>query len=103
MTIIDQFSKYIILKAIKLQDDKTITKVLLNDWILKFGAPKEIHVDKGKSFESNLLHNLAIKHNFNLIYSSPYHHQSNGQIERQFRTIRDWISCSLQDKLFKDW
>ena len=29
LAIIDQFSKYIILKAIKLQDDKTITKVLL--------------------------------------------------------------------------
>ena len=101
--IIDQFSKYILLKSVKTQDETTVVQILLKDWILKFGTPKEIHVDRGKCFESSLFQSLSDKYNFTIHYSSPYHHQTNGQIERQFRTIRDWISCSIQDKLYKNW
>ena len=38
----------------------------------------------------------------NILYS-PYHHNTNGLIERQFRTIRDYMSASLKDKLRNDW
>ena len=41
--------------------------------------------------------------NTKVIYSSPYHHATNGQIERQFRTIRDTIYLSVQDKSNGDW
>ena len=43
------------------------------------------------------------KHKITMQYSSPYHHSTNGQIERQFRTIRDSIHISLKDNNFKDW
>ena len=35
------------------QNEETIDKVIQNQWVLKYGAPKEIHVDCGKSFESH--------------------------------------------------
>ena len=50
--IIDHFSKYVSLTAIKRQDEETIVQMTLQKWILKFGAPKEIHVDCGKCFEA---------------------------------------------------
>ena len=81
-TIIDDFSKYLVLTAIDRQDENTIAKVITNKWVLKFGAPKEIQVDCGKNFESNLIKELAAKHNIKMIYSSPYHHSANGLIER---------------------
>jgi RNase H-like domain found in reverse transcriptase/Reverse transcriptase (RNA-dependent DNA polymerase)/Integrase core domain/Integrase zinc binding domain len=103
LAIIDQFSKYMVLKAVKNQDDRTLIKTLTENWILKFGTPRTIHVDNGRCFISDSFKQLGKKYNFAIQYSSPYHHQANGQIERQFRTIRDWIYCCIKDKLFRDW
>ena len=40
---------------------------------------------------------------FELEFSGPYHHSSNGQIERQFRTVRDSLMTKLKDVESKDW
>jgi len=103
MAMIDQFSRYIILTPIARQDEKTITETILNKWILKFGAPKEIHMDCGKSFESKAMSDLAKGMKIKLFFSSPYHHNTNGVIERQFRTIRDYINASLRERKKNDW
>lgn len=101
--IIDHYSKYISLTAINKQDEKTIVKMLLNKWILKFGAPKELHVDCGKSFEANSVKELTIATGIKLIFSSPYHHNTNGIVERQFRTIREYINASLKSRSNTTW
>ena len=103
MAIIDQFSRYISLTAIKRQDDETIERVIQNNWILRFGAPREIHVDCGKSFESSRMRALAEGIKAKLIFSSPYHHNTNGVIERQFRTIRDWINATILERKNTNW
>ena len=46
--IIDQYSKYILLKAVKNQDDKTLINISSECWLLKFGSPRSIHVDHGR-------------------------------------------------------
>ena len=40
---------------------------------------------------------------FKMEYSSPYHHSSNSQIERQLRTIRDSIATKINEIKGKDW
>ena len=37
------------------------------------------------------------------IFSSPYHHNTNGMTEWQFRTIRDVINASVKEAKQKDW
>ena len=103
LAIIDQFSKYISLTAIAHQDEITTAKVLKDKWILKFGAPEVLHSDRGRVFESHVIRELLSKHHIKLKQSSPYHHNTNGLVERQFRTIRDAIATSIQDKKYRDW
>ena len=101
--IIDKKTKYIILECINNQNENTITNIVRNRWILKFGAPREIHVDRGKVFEGQYFKNLCESINSKIVYSSPYHHETNGQIERQFRTVRDCIHLSQKSSNTKDW
>ena len=68
----------------------------------RLGAPREIHLDYGKSFESKLMKEMAEKCGMNLCFSSPYHHSTNGIIEQQFRTVRDSINTSVKDRN-KNW
>jgi len=105
--IIDHFSRYISLTAISRLDEETIKEILiiiiLTKWILKLGAPKEIYVDCGKAFESKGMNEFAGEMEIKLVFSSPYHHNTNGMIERQFRTMRDLINASVKEKKQKDW
>lgn len=103
VAIMDQFSRYIVLHAVARQDEKTTADIIRNKWIMRFGAPRVIRCDRGKTFESKLINDLAKVHNIKLCYSSPYHHSANGLIERQFRTIRDAIQTSLKDKTYRNW
>ena len=101
--IIDQFSKYITLLAISKQDEESIIKGIMRNWILKFGSPKAMNVDCGKVFESKKMKEFAEKQNFEIRFSSPYHHNTNGQIERQFRTVRELINATLHERRSSDW
>ena len=103
IAIMDQYSRYISLHAVARQDERTTADIIRNKWILRFGAPRTIRCDRGKTFESNLIVELAKAHKIDIIYSSPYHHSANGLIERQFRTIRDAIQITLKDKKYQNW
>jgi len=103
LAIVDQYSRYVSITAITRQDEETIRKELMENWILKHGAPKEIHVDCGKSFVSKTFKEMANSMNSRLCFSSPYHHNTNGLVERQFRTIRDFINTTLKDRDTNDW
>lgn len=103
LAIIDQFSRYISLTAIGRQDEETIRRVVNEKWILRFGAPKEVHVDCGKCFEARVFTEWAKASNIKICFSSPYHHNTNGIIERQFRTIRDYLNASAAENKHPDW
>ena len=66
----------------------------MEKWVLKFGAPKEIHVDCGKTFESKTIAEMAEAMETKLCFSSLYHHNTNRIVEKQFRTIKDYINSS---------
>ena len=98
LVIIDRFSKLVSLNAITKMDEQTIFKVILNNWIYKFGKPVSILTDRGKNFESNFLKSKLAQLNIKQEFSSPYQHQSNGLVERVIRTVRDMIVTSLKGK-----
>ena len=103
LAIIDQFSRYIVLSAIARQDEETIKNTIMNAWVLRFGAPREIHTDCGKVFQSETILQMAKSLGTIVQLSSPYHHNTNGIIERQFRTIREYINASLKERTNTDW
>ena len=101
--IIDRFSRYVSLTAVNNQDETTTIETLQQKWIFRFGAPACIHVDHGKVFESRLFKDFAKSRLIKIAFSSPYHHSSNGIIERQFRTVRDALNATLKERKSKNW
>ena len=96
--MIDQYSKYIVLTALTRQDEGIIVESILKKWILRFGCPRILRSDSGRVFESKGFKDFADKLMITLQTSSPYHHNSNGQIERQFRTVREWLNASMKER-----
>ncbi|RCN43143.1 integrase core domain protein [Ancylostoma caninum] len=90
------FSKFIIAEPIADQKANTTAQIYMNRFVARFGPPEMLLTNRRCNCMSDrfrtLLRNLNIQHRT----STPYHHESNEQVERAYRTIQEQI---VQKKL----
>jgi len=89
--VIDYFTKFPMLIPIRNMEAKTVAAALIKRWITVFGAPHSIHSDRGTCFESEIFREMCSLLNIKKTKTSPYYPQSDGLIERLFRTVKDMI------------
>ena len=102
MVITDEFSKFVILKALENPDAIQAAEVLYNDVIPYFGIPRVMHSDKGTAFTANIARKLCEMLAIDQTYAPKHHHQSMGQVERNVRTVRE-ITMPLVEEHGQDW
>lgn len=93
----DYFSKWTEAFPLPNQEAHTIAKVLTEEWVCRFGAPRSIHSDQGRNFESTLFKELCRLLHIHKSRTSPYHPQSDGLIERFNRTLLSMLSLFVED------
>ena len=74
----------------------TVARVLVNEWICRFGVPDAIHSDQGANFEGHLftkVHELLGK-----TRTTPYHPQSDGLVEWMNQTLLMMLSIRAQEE-----
>ena len=98
MVMQDHFSKYVVAYVVKDQMAHTAAEMLRNGYFGLFGAPAYLVSDQGKAFTGHLISNLCELYGAQKLRTSPYHAQTNGQIERMNQTIIRMISKLEQDK-----
>ena len=89
LVLIDQFSKWVELYPISDQTSLTLLQNMVLDFFLHYGVPYQLHSDGGKNVDSNLVKKLAAAFNIAKTRTTPYHPQSNSQVERVMRTIME--------------
>ena len=98
MVMQDHFSKYVIVYVVKDQTAHTAAKTLRSGYFRLFGAPAYLVSDQGKAFTGHLITNLCELYGVQKLRTSPYHAQTNGQVERMNQTIIRMIGKLEQDK-----
>ena len=96
--IIDIYSRYPMLIPLKSTESDNIADVLFSNWIAIFGCPEVVISDGGSNFNSALMKKFFSKFHIRKVTSSPYHPQSNGTIERLFRTMKDMVYATAVEK-----
>jgi len=97
----DLFTRYV--WAVPIRDEKapTVALVILNEWMLRFGPPERMLSDRGKNFVSEIILELCERVGTRKIFTSPYHPQTDGFVERFNRTImrdiRAYVSIEEDD------
>ena len=92
----DLFTKYAVTVALKDMTAATVAKAIIDERIMKFGAPDVIHTDQGSIFNGELMQDIWRIFMIEKTRITPYHPQENGQVEIFNRVIADtlWKYCA---------
>jgi len=102
LVICDRFPK--LTRAIPLRDATalTVSSAFLDTWVAAHVIPDSVLTDNGPQFAAvyyeGILEVLGIASN----YTSPYHPQTNGQVERYYRTLVWQLRCYISEHQ-KEW
>ena len=94
----DHFSKYIVAYVVKDQTACTATETLRNGYFGLFDAPAYLVSYQGKAFTGHIITHLCDLYGVQKLRTSPYHAQTNGQVERMNQTIICMIGKLEEDK-----
>uniref|UniRef100_A0A2M4BVJ0 Putative gypsy-29-i nvi n=1 Tax=Anopheles marajoara TaxID=58244 RepID=A0A2M4BVJ0_9DIPT len=93
LTIVDKFTRWPEVIPIPNMTALTVARAFIDGWVARFGVPAKITTDCGRQFESELFNTLVKRLGITHLRTTPYHPQSNGQIERVHRQLKAAIMC----------
>ncbi|UYV66132.1 K02A2.6-like, partial [Cordylochernes scorpioides] len=99
---IDYLTKYAVTKAIPTGGAVEVAKFMVNDVVLKHGAPRELITDRGRSFQAKVVNELTKMCGMSHYFTTAYHPQTNGLTERLNKTLVDLLSMYV-DVDQKNW
>lgn len=102
LTVIDEYSRFPFAFATRNRESKTVIDCLSSLFSL-FGAPAELHSDRGKEFLSQEFQRFLFDHGVRFAPTSPYSPQANGQVERLNGTIWKAVRALQIDNPSRSW
>jgi transposase InsO family protein len=87
LVITDCFTRFVVAVALSDETAPTLVRALLDRWFLVFGPPERFLTDRGASFTGGMLRGVAEKLGIKKVWTSPYHPQCDGMVERLNRTL----------------
>ena len=92
------FTKFSIAVATRDQKASTVARVIIQEWIQRYGLPQRIHSDRGKNFTSKIVAAICEAYGFKKSRTTAYHAQGNGQCERFNRTLHNLLRVLCKEK-----
>jgi len=97
-----KFTRWVILSPIKSYTAKEISRVLIRDVIADHSCPRMIYCDLGKNFVSRVFRETSAAMGITNLYSTAFHHATQGNAERLNFTIKN-IIFAFVDEGHRNW
>lgn len=97
LTMQCDLTKFICIVAIPDKEANTIARALTENFILKYGIMKCIKSDMGTEFLNEVFHRVCEMLQINQVNSTPYHHQTLGGIERNHKTLNEYLRSYINE------
>lgn len=102
LTIQCDLSKYIIIKAIPNKQAETLAKAFVESFVLIYGTPSIIRTDQGTEYKNEIFDKIAELLHMKQSFSTPYHPQTIGSLERNHRCLNEYIRQFVNES-HSDW
>ena len=97
LVVIDKFSRWIEAYPARRGTAAHTAKVLVKDFIPRYGLPDQICSDNGSHFTGAVCAEVCRMLNIEWSFHCPYHPQSSGQVERANRTLKERLAKMHQE------
>ena len=94
----DYFTKWLEAFCIPDQRVETVADIIIKEVICRYGAFRELHSDQGRNFESQLFQEICRTFEILKTRTTPLHPQSDGFIERSFRTVNRLLKAAVEEQ-----
>ena len=98
----DHFTKWVEAVPMANQRAETVAKAFVDEVVTRHGVPSKLLTDQGRNFEADLMKRVFHLLGVNKLRTSPYHPQTDGQVERLNRTLKG-ILTTYVNKDHSDW
>ena len=98
LVISDLYTKYVVTVPLKDMTAATVANAIVEEWLMRYGAPDVLNTDQGTNFNSDLMQDLCRPLMIDKTRTTLYHPQGNGQVERFNRVTADTISKYCAEK-----
>jgi transposase InsO family protein len=102
MVCTDYMTKWVEGKKLIRASEEVVLAFLFEDIFVRFSVPKELVTDGGPPFTSHKFEALLRKYHVLHRTASPYHPQSNGQVERTNKVIESILTKTVREN-HRDW
>jgi putative transposase len=93
ITFLDDASRLILHGEFFFNDNAVNMQTVFKKAISKYGLPKRLFVDNGKTYKNDQLGLICASLGIELLHTKVYSPESKGKIERSYRTIKDnWMN-----------
>lgn len=86
-----ELSKFVEAYPIENKDRLTVSKAFVQNFILKYGIPREIATDRGTEFINSTMKEVCKLLKINQINSTAYHHESIGALENSHKSLNAFL------------
>lgn len=102
MAMVDVFTRFPILIPLRNIEAQCILDVFKKRWIPLFGKPEVLISDGAHNLNSSMVYTVLNKLGIEKKITSAYRPESNGIVEREFRTLKDRLYATMKSE-GKDW
>ena len=89
VTVQDRFSRLCRIIPVRNARTTTVVDALMKNWFNLYGYPKKLLSDRGSQFTSELFKQICALNGVKKLYTSAYHPQTDGMVERLHRWIKE--------------
>ncbi|CAF5031420.1 unnamed protein product, partial [Rotaria sp. Silwood1] len=99
LCLTDYYTKFVTAVALPTCSAPITANAIFKEFICHYGVPKAIITDQGTSFKNQLMQSISKLIGYHHIFCTPYHPQSNGQVERFNATFVTQLAKLTDDEL----
>ena len=102
LVIADRFTKLTQVVPLRKITAYDVAVAFVEHWVFKYGPPKTLLSDNGSQFVAHFFQRVCRILGTNNAYTTTYHPQTNGQVERFNRSLLAMLRCYVEDNP-EDW
>ncbi|MCP5016830.1 MAG: transposase family protein, partial [Ketobacter sp.] len=98
LTMMDRYSRMVKCICLPIITASAIASAVRNHWLLNFGTPEYLLSDRGSYFTGFIFKLLGKLSGFNQLFTSAYHPETNGRLERFHRFLKQRLRMIAFDR-----